>query len=64
MGLSRQYSPANGSPLEKPLRGGDKSAPEHQDPQMPPCDPFPTDVYYLGNLVREKFIQVRTFVPS
>ncbi len=59
MGLSRQYDPANGPPLEKPLRGGDKSAPEHKDLQTA-CDPFPTDVYYLGNLVREQFIQVCT----
>lgn len=63
MGLARQYDPANGPPLERPLRGGDKSAPEHQDLQIP-CDPFPTDVYYIGNLIREKFIQVRTFVYS
>jgi hypothetical protein len=61
VGLARQYDPANGPPLEMPLRGGDKSAPEHQDRQIP-CDPFPTDVYYLGNLVREKFLEVRTFV--
>jgi hypothetical protein len=58
-GLSRQYDPAKGPPLEKPLRGGDKSAPEHRDMETP-CDPFPTDVYYLGNLVREDFIQVCT----
>ena len=56
-GLSRQYDPANGPPLDQPLRGGDKSAPEHQD-RTTPCNPFPTDVYSLGNLVREKFIQV------
>ena len=61
-GLSRRYDPANGSPLEKPLRGGDKSAPEHQD-RVTPCNPFPTDVYYLGNLVREYYIQVYAF-PS
>ncbi len=59
MGLSRHHDPANGPPLEKPLRGGDKSAPEHKDLQTP-CDPFLTDVYYLGNLVREQFIQVCT----
>ena len=59
-GLSRRYDPANGSPLEKPLRGGDKSAPEHQD-RVTPCNPFPTDVYYLGNLVREYYIQVYAF---
>ena len=63
LGLSRQYDPANGPPLETPLRGGDKSAPEHQDMETP-CNPFPTDVYYLGNLVREDYIQVRTSVHS
>lgn len=58
LGLSRQYDLANGPPLEIPLRGGDKSAPEHRDMETP-CNPFPTDVYYLGNLVREGYIQVR-----
>lgn len=56
-GLSRRYDPANGPPLDTPLRGGDKSAPEHQD-RVTPCNPFPTDVYYLGNLVREYYILV------
>jgi hypothetical protein len=57
-GLSRLYDPANGPPFDQPLRGGDKSAPEHQD-RKTPCDPFPTDVYYLGNLVREDYMQVQ-----
>ncbi len=57
LGLSRQYDPANGPPLENPLRGGDKSAPEHQDRETP-CNPFPTDIYYMGNLVRLQFVQV------
>ena len=61
-GLSRQYNPANGPSLDIPLRGGDKSAPEHRDLKTP-CNPFPTDVYYLGNLVREDFMQVCTFIP-
>ena len=56
-GLSRRYDPANGPPLDVPLRGGDKSAPEHQD-RVTRHNPFPTDVYYLGNLVREDFMQV------
>ena len=56
-GLSRQYDPANGPPLDEPLRGGDKSAPEHQD-RVTPCNPFPTDIYYMGNLVRLEFFQV------
>ncbi|KAI0310417.1 hypothetical protein OF83DRAFT_1040175, partial [Amylostereum chailletii] len=57
-GLSHLYEPGNGPPLEFPLKGGDKSAPEHAGSfeDRVPCDPFPTDVYYLGNLVREDFI--------
>ena len=62
-GLSRQYDPAAAPPLDRPLRGGDKSAPEHQDGETP-CNPFPTDVYYLGNLVREDYIKVRVPNPS
>ena len=56
-GLSRQYDPANGPPLDDPLHGGDRTAPEHQD-GVTRCNPFPTDVYYLGNLVRQHYIQV------
>jgi len=55
-GHSRFYDPANGPPLDQPLRGGDKSAPEHRDGKTP-CNPFPTDVYYLGNLVRKDYMQ-------
>ena len=62
-GLSRRYDPAAGPPLDQPLRGGDKSAPEHQDGKTP-CNPFPTDVYYLGNLVRQDYIQVCVPSPS
>lgn len=58
-GHSRQYDPTKGQALDEPLRGGDKSAPEHQNGEL--CDPFPTDVYYLGNLVREEYLQVRSF---
>ena len=60
-GLSRRYDPANGPPLDRPYRGGDKSAPEHQD-MTTHCNPFPTDVYYLGNLIREHFMQVQAFL--
>lgn len=63
LGLSRKYDPENGPPLETPLRDGDKSAPEHRDMERP-CNPFPTDVYYLGNLVREDYIQVRISIHS
>jgi hypothetical protein len=53
-GLSRRYDSRDA--LDEPLRGGDKSAPEHQHRRA--CNPFHTDIYYLGNLVREHFINV------
>jgi len=52
-GLSRQYR--SRKTLDLPLRGGDKSAPEHRS--VTQCNPFYTDIYYLGNLVRQEFIQ-------
>lgn len=56
-GISRKYKPEDVPFLEDPILGGDKSAPEFQvsdDPQ----DPFPTDVYYIGNLVRQHLMKV------
>jgi hypothetical protein len=58
-GLSRRYDPANGPPLEAPLIGGDKSVPEFQgNKALEHSDPFPTDVYYIGNLVKRDFLDV------
>ena len=54
-GLSRQYR--SRKTLDAPLRGGDKSAPEHRNAAR--CNPFYTDIYFLGNLVQQEFIQVR-----
>ncbi|KAA1473369.1 hypothetical protein DENSPDRAFT_802484 [Dentipellis sp. KUC8613] len=60
-GLSEQYNRETAStwpPLELPVHGGDKSAPENQEKNYnTPCNPFATDIYYIGNLVRENFIQ-------
>ncbi|KAH9970468.1 hypothetical protein BJV74DRAFT_259645 [Russula compacta] len=53
-GLSRQYSTRDVT--DRPLRGGDKSAPEHRTQW--PSNPFHTDIYYIGNLVREHFMKV------
>ena len=59
-GLSRMYNPGDGEPQEIPIRGGgDKTVPEFQGRgEFKPCNPFPTDIYYIGNLVREDFLQV------
>ncbi|KAJ7475632.1 hypothetical protein B0H11DRAFT_1727396 [Mycena galericulata] len=54
-GLSRRYDPANGPPLEDVILGGDKSPPEHDNTA---CNPFPTDIYFLGNLLKARFLYV------
>ena len=56
-GLSRRYDLPFERPLEEPILGGDKTVPEFQNISGP-CDPFPTDVYYLGNMVRRTFLEV------
>ena len=55
-GLSRRYSPDDTSPLAFPIFGGDKTVPEFQNSKKP-MNPFPTDIYYLGNMIREDFLQ-------
>ncbi|EED86080.1 predicted protein [Postia placenta Mad-698-R] len=55
-GLSRKYSPDEYPPRELPILGGDKSVPEFQGEGYDEAvDPFPTDIYYLGNLIRMAF---------
>ncbi|KAG6920132.1 hypothetical protein DXG01_004898 [Tephrocybe rancida] len=45
--------------LMTPPWGGDKSVPEHLIPNAPPCDPFPVDVYCIGNVVKQGFLDGR-----
>lgn len=59
-GISRQYASEDRPPSEPIIKGGDKSAPEHQE-EYDSCDPFPTDVYYIGNMVRTDFLQVNSY---
>jgi hypothetical protein len=54
-GISRRYD-IGAVPLEPVIRGGDKSVPEHRTGD--PCNPFPTDVYYVGNMIRQEFLKV------
>jgi hypothetical protein len=57
-GISRHYPNRSGPVTEQIICGLDKTVPEHEDP-LKPCDPFATDVYLIGNLVRQNFIEVR-----
>lgn len=59
-GLSRKYATDDLSPQEYPIIGGDQSVPEFQgDKEFEPSNPFPTDVYYAGNLIRKHYLNVR-----
>ena len=54
-GLSRHYTSRDD--FDKPLRDGDDTASTRQGET--PCNPFRTDIYHLGNLVRHEFMRVR-----
>jgi len=54
--LSRVYNPTDGPPQEMPPWGGDKTVPEFRTPNIP-CDPFPVDVYCIGNAIRRHFLE-------
>lgn len=56
-GISRKYDPSVPDPKEVPIWGGDKEVPEFQNSNQP-CNPFPTDVFYIGNVIMKDFIQV------
>ena len=57
-GISSRYDADELPVLEDPIHGADRTVPEFKHPDAPPCDPFPTDVYYLGNVFRMDFILV------
>ncbi|KAF4567528.1 hypothetical protein EYR40_006530 [Pleurotus pulmonarius] len=54
-GLSRKYNAENLPVSEDVIFGADKTVPEFKS--MKACNPFPTDVYTLGNMIREQFIE-------
>lgn len=65
-GLSVRYAPGAHRPPEPIVLGGDRSAPEFRmkDGVLPmECDPFPTDIYYIGNLLRTDFVEGRGYGP-
>ncbi|KAJ3760669.1 kinase-like domain-containing protein [Lentinula raphanica] len=53
-GHSRMYDPSQTRPLKYALRSGGYTPPEGD--KGIPCDPFATDVFLLGNLMRTSFL--------
>lgn len=56
-GISRRYDPSVANPREVPIWGGDKEVPEFQNSDEP-CDPFATDIFYIGNAINMDFLLV------
>lgn len=63
-GLSGFYNPLEGQTIDMPVLGGDKTVPEFQGKMDEPHEVYPTDVYYVGNMVRESFLQVKSFFAT
>lgn len=57
-GISRRYDADERWPLELPIFGGDRTVPEFKKSPDEPCNPFPTDIYYLGNMIQLSFMEV------
>lgn len=58
-GLSRKYD-STVSTRVLPIKGGDKSVPEFKHSDVT-SNPFPIDVYYVGNMIKEEFLDVCGF---
>ncbi|PPR07258.1 hypothetical protein CVT24_010050 [Panaeolus cyanescens] len=58
-GISIRFPASEEEPRAFPCRGGDCTVPEFQDPSAleEPYNPFPTDVYYIGNTIRWAFMK-------
>ncbi|KAK0207433.1 hypothetical protein IW262DRAFT_1282108 [Armillaria fumosa] len=62
-GILCRYAPSNDPSMEPPISGSNKHAPEHSiitvnPPWVDDCNPFLTDVYYLGSLLKRTFFVV------
>ncbi|KAJ6555187.1 hypothetical protein DFH09DRAFT_1493362 [Mycena vulgaris] len=59
-GISLRFDPAQtDSRVALPIIGADKTVPEFEEGgNRYPVDPFATDIYYLGNLIRSQFLDI------
>ena len=57
-GLSHRFKSREARRWMLPQGGGDRTVPEYKNGDDVPHDPFPTDIYCLGNLIRERFLNV------
>ena len=58
--MATRYGPDNLAPMDLPFIGGDKTVPEFQNARSGDVfNVYFTDIYYLGNMFRALFTQVR-----
>lgn len=62
-GFSKRFREEDVPPSIVPKQATDLTVPEYRTPDTP-CDPFPIDVYTLGNLIRTDFMDVSHPDPS
>ncbi|KAI1795572.1 hypothetical protein LXA43DRAFT_991162 [Ganoderma leucocontextum] len=55
-GISRQFEENDPNPTAVPILSADRSVPEFQEDEDSARDPFPTDVYLLGNAIKKDFL--------
>lgn len=60
-GLSIRFHPDESTPRARVIRGGDRDYPPEFLDRSVKYDPFPTDVFYLGNVIKHEFTEVRLF---
>jgi hypothetical protein len=60
-GESKYYDPKTGPPLDRPGRTQDPTVPEYDVPGR--YNPFFTDVYLIGNMIKSHVMTVRIALP-
>lgn len=59
-GISVRFSPDDSAPRTRvDAWGGDFDRPPEIEQVNAEYDPFPTDVYYMGNIIKHNFTEVR-----
>ncbi|PIL35985.1 hypothetical protein GSI_01645 [Ganoderma sinense ZZ0214-1] len=56
-GISRKFEENDTNPTALPILSADRTIPEYQEDNTSARNPFPTDVYLLGNVIRKDFLE-------
>lgn len=57
-GIARRFEESDANPTAVPILSADRTVPEYQEDNTSARDPFSTDVYLLGNVIRKDFLEV------